>query len=348
MQTFDRWQRVFLALVLLIAGLSQELALAADKNGLHGTVVVSAKFIEARGTPLANSEREEQLRVAVAEANGILVRSGAFWNLALEEVVDIEVEASDAVLVTANAHRKLEARAIVDTTYAWRPDAINVYFARHLGGRGICSLPSQGEIVVFDNTAGTLDGVLLLHELGHYLSLTHTFECFHSYCDVDVCSGAGALHRAPRGEINCPDTCPQEGNVMSYTWPLAEDARLSPCQLAEIEHELRDPTGNRGAVHRLHGAPAPFRRGNADGNLRVDMTDATTILGGLFLPTEALSCQDAADINDSGTVDVTDAIHLLGYLFLGSAPPTAPFLTCGPDATPDALSCVAPPPCDSM
>jgi len=128
---------------------------------------------------------------------------------------------------------------------------------------------------------------------------------------------------------------------MGYDWPLAEDAMLSPCQLAEMEYEFRSSHGSRGAVRRLGGTTQPFQRGNADTAGGINVTDAMNVLGGLFLAGSELPCQDAADVNDSGTLELTDAIHLLGYLFLGQAPPAAPFIECGLDATPDALSCVA-------
>lgn len=345
MPTCAHYQGIFFAAVLLVVGPTHDLVLADGESLLSGVVAVSAKFIEPQGQPSATREQKQQLRMALAEANDILARSGTSWELALDEILDVAVRETDAVLVTSSAHRKLETRARADAAYAWRPNALNVYFVRRLGGRGICSLPSQGDIVVFDNTLGTLDGVLFLHEIGHYLSLTHTFECFHAYCDVDACTGAGALHRAPRGEVACPDTCPHDGNVMSYTWPLTADAVLSPCQLGEIEYELGNPAGHRSAVFRA--SPASFQRGNADGVGSIDMTDATSLLTRLFLAGGAFPCQDAADINDSGTIDMTDAVHLLGYLFLGSAPPAEPFLDCGWDTTPDAFSCVVPAPCGS-
>ncbi|MBI4606369.1 MAG: hypothetical protein HY721_30760 [Planctomycetes bacterium] len=84
---------------------------------------------------------------------------------------------------------------------------------------------------------------------------------------------------------------------------------------------------------------APFRRGDADGNGTLQLTDAVNTLGFLFLGGPTLTCLDAADTSDAGKVDITAAIYLLTHLFLGGPPPPAPHPDCGPDPTGDALGC---------
>ncbi len=84
----------------------------------------------------------------------------------------------------------------------------------------------------------------------------------------------------------------------------------------------------------------PLRRGDANGDGALNVSDAVAIIlavaGGVGPP----SCADALDVDDSGGVDLTDAIALLGYLFGDSgAPPAAPHPGCGVDASPDALGC---------
>jgi hypothetical protein len=84
--------------------------------------------------------------------------------------------------------------------------------------------------------------------------------------------------------------------------------------------------------------PERFRRGDADANGSLDITDAIVTLGFLFLGTAAPACRDAADADDSGILDITDAIYSLGYQFLGSSAPPAPGpRDCGEDPTGDAL-----------
>ena len=86
---------------------------------------------------------------------------------------------------------------------------------------------------------------------------------------------------------------------------------------------------------------ALFRRGDANADERVDISDGIGILGYLFLADEAPSCIDAADVDDSGQVELTDSVYLFNYLFLGGQEPPAPGPSnCGEDATEDELACV--------
>ncbi len=96
-----------------------------------------------------------------------------------------------------------------------------------------------------------------------------------------------------------------------------------------------------------------FRRGDANQDELVDISDAIAILTHLFVGEFTPACLKSVDVDDSGVLDVTDPIALLGFAFLGTAPPPKPGPShCGPDPTPDALSCLAyapcpPLPCDS-
>ena len=82
-----------------------------------------------------------------------------------------------------------------------------------------------------------------------------------------------------------------------------------------------------------------FRRGDANGDARTNVSDAVTILDYLFVGRAALLCESAADVDDSDRVNLTDSVYLLGALFLGGTEPPSPFATCGIDPTPGALSC---------
>ncbi len=77
-----------------------------------------------------------------------------------------------------------------------------------------------------------------------------------------------------------------------------------------------------------------FKRGDANIDGTVDISDAIGILNWLFLGTGVMACLDAADTNDSGSVDITDPIGVLDFVFLGGVPPAAPGdEVCGPDPT---------------
>jgi len=86
-----------------------------------------------------------------------------------------------------------------------------------------------------------------------------------------------------------------------------------------------------------------FKRGDADGNQSVELTDAVYLLSYLFLGGPRLSCEDAGDFDDSGSLELTDAVVSLAYLFLGGPPSPAPGpKACGPDPTGDPLTCNTP------
>jgi hypothetical protein len=82
-----------------------------------------------------------------------------------------------------------------------------------------------------------------------------------------------------------------------------------------------------------------FIRGDANGDETVNLSDAETTLGWLFLGSPKPACLDAADSNDSGTVDITDPIHVLHFLFLGIGTIPQPYPEAGEDLTPDSMGC---------
>jgi len=87
-----------------------------------------------------------------------------------------------------------------------------------------------------------------------------------------------------------------------------------------------------------------FRRADSDASGTVDLTDAISVLGHLFLGASEPGCLDAADADDSGVLDLTDAIFSLGWQFLGGPAPPAPGTsTCGGDPSADNFkACVYP------
>jgi len=83
--------------------------------------------------------------------------------------------------------------------------------------------------------------------------------------------------------------------------------------------------------------PRFFLRGDADGNAKVEITDAIRILNYLFLGGVPPVCIDAADVNDTGRIDISSAVALLNFLFLGGPQPAVPFPNQGLDPTPDGV-----------
>jgi len=80
-----------------------------------------------------------------------------------------------------------------------------------------------------------------------------------------------------------------------------------------------------------------FVRGDANGDSRVDISDAISVLGFLFLGDSEPACMDGADADDSGDLLITDAIAILGQLFSGGVHLAAPFPEPGVDPKPDFL-----------
>jgi PKD repeat protein len=78
--------------------------------------------------------------------------------------------------------------------------------------------------------------------------------------------------------------------------------------------------------------PVEFRRGDADGNGMLELTDGVFVLNFLFLGGPAPTCLEAADADDNGDLELTDGVYDLNYLFLGGPEPRAPgSMACGPD-----------------
>ena len=298
---------------------------------------------------------DDEIRQAIDVANGVLGRVGARWRLSLEEIVDLDGASRFHDVHSRSDVRSLEALAEAKpTAYAWRNDAINIYLLNSLPAGGICAFPHRGDdIIVINNSRGIANlGVGWLHEVGHYLSLTHTFQCEGLFCDPTVCTGTGAYHDVPRGTVSCPDNCPDFTNVMSYYRFSPEVATLSACQLEEMEYELYDPDGRR---RNVVGPPLevpfpevprePFRRGDISGDSQVNLTDSVFLLRHLFAGGPAPVCLETADTNDDGALNLSDAVYLLNYLFADGAPPAEPWSACGVDPAAGSLGCFLYPPC---
>ncbi len=89
-----------------------------------------------------------------------------------------------------------------------------------------------------------------------------------------------------------------------------------------------------------------FRRGDANSDLQIDITDPIHTLFFAFTGGPAPACLDAADADDNGKIELNDAIYSLNFLFLGGADFKDPgSASCGPDPSADTLSCQSYPTC---
>ncbi|HVR76070.1 MAG TPA: hypothetical protein VMT52_17190, partial [Planctomycetota bacterium] len=94
-----------------------------------------------------------------------------------------------------------------------------------------------------------------------------------------------------------------------------------------------------GAVLHIVGDQTFFVRGDSNMDGKIDITDAQSTLGYLFLTGIAPACLDALDSNDDGSINITDPITTLLVLFAGQGSMPPPYPSAGPDPTPDGLTC---------
>jgi len=316
---------------------------SASCEGPDACVRVSVKHIlDADGNrSVGYFARNEDIQTAIEQANTVLANSGASWRLVIDDIVNVGGISQYFDMESHDEFRELEIEAEQDPElYAWRFDAINFYIANTIPAGGICSYPIGDDIIAINNFGGILNlGLGWLHEVGHYLSLTHTFDCLSRGCDPAICTGVGAYH-GDTNVVRCPDNCPDQNNVMSYYQIAVEDGRFSSCQLAEMAFELFDPGGSRGHVlGDARPAPSNFSRGDTNDDGALDVADAIALLARLFQGVRELPCEKSADVDDSGRLDLTDAVALLDHAFLGGPEPISPYPLCGPDPTEDALLC---------
>ena len=229
-------------LLLLLSLVSTTSALAQDR------VIVSVKHVlggilGTRSIGLFTFDFE--IREAFRQMNNLLEREGLPWRLELDEIVDVSGISQYFDLSTDDVGA-FEDDALSDPDkYLWRDDAINIYLVNAIDGAGgVCSFPHDSrheDIIVIAN--GLFDGIAnasggWLHEIGHYLSLLHTFEG----SEPGDCTGA---------RQTCPDTCPDDDNIMSYNdlfvfFNLPGD--FTTCQKRNMNFELYDEDGARGHV----------------------------------------------------------------------------------------------------
>ena len=136
---------------------------------------------------------------------------------------------------------------------------------------------------------------------------------------------------APSGETTLafidgtrtPDGGYWENMLGAGWWSMKPEQQISPIRID--------------ALFRIVGDISIFVRGDANGDDKLDISDAVTVLGYLFIGRGAPDCSDAADANDDGFIDISDPIAILMSLFLSSGPLPPPSGKRGVDPTPDNL-----------
>jgi hypothetical protein len=83
----------------------------------------------------------------------------------------------------------------------------------------------------------------------------------------------------------------------------------------------------------------PFRRGDCNDDGGVDISDAISMFGILFLGAYPPVCENACDTNDDELRDISDPVFLLNSLFRSREPLPAPGLECATEPEPGSLTC---------
>ncbi len=95
----------------------------------------------------------------------------------------------------------------------------------------------------------------------------------------------------------------------------------------------KDENSN-GVPDECDAPPRPrFHRGDPNSSGTIDISDAISIFGFLFLGSPDPACLESADAQNDGTIDISDGISILNYLFGGGEPPAPP----GPPPSPCGL-----------
>ncbi len=151
------------------------------------------------------------------------------------------------------------------------------------------------------------------------------------------------FHWSVKGNIRSSPLEPQPGEIILRA-PTVEGDDIEEIFVELTVTDARvDPSDAPTASALIKVVPpglgsARFARGDANASGDVDVSDTISILNGLFVAGERITCADAADANDDGDVDLSDPIFLLNYLFVAGEEPPAPGAeTCDVDPTQDSL-----------
>ncbi|MBN1444241.1 MAG: hypothetical protein JXA90_16130 [Planctomycetes bacterium] len=236
-----------------------------------------------------------------------------------------------------------------------RPMLMNCTLAGNLGP-GVLSVwgarPELTNCIMWGNSGGSIE-------------IVGPADCIASYSSIegeDLWPGEGNIRDDPLfvepgrwedpGTPEDPDDdvwIPGDYHISSDS-PCLDSGTPEGAPDVDIEYNSR-PFGegvDRGAYEWMEWVwPPSFRRGDANADGRIDISDGVISLMWLFSGVAAPRCMDAADADNSGRVNITDPIYVLMWLFLGGpAPPDPGPWECGLDPDADDLDCASFPPCE--
>lgn len=174
--------------------------------------------------------------------------------------------------------------------------------------------------------------------------------CVISFRATALPPSAGQPVPVVRIEYGAEDECRSDETSPLRLLGCASDGVASPATVT-IEGESIAPTIQDGEVVCCPEISRPFRRGDANDDSVVNLTDAVAVLLHLAAGGPNLLCREAANVNDDGSLNLTDPVYLLEHLFRSGPPPAAPgTVRCGldPETSESALGCEAYESCDAL
>jgi hypothetical protein len=132
--------------------------------------------------------------------------------------------------------------------------------------------------------------------------------------------------------VNATFTLLGDGGTIEVTAPACAATGCAVVKVTTSAGSDSEPCG-----FTYQGSSGVFIRGNVNGDSRVDLSDAVSILNYLFAGGTKPACLDAADTNDTGVLDLSDAVFMLNFLFQGGAKIKPPYPDAGTDPTADAF-----------
>lgn len=202
----------------------------------------------------------------------------------------------------------------------------------HLGPEGLTVGVAHDPAILEIRSADFLDDFARSFVLGDGFTVVETSERGFAASALSSASTPASLppgtHRFLRASYALVAAAPP-GAIVTTTLAFADDLPLGAgTSIAAFRPGDARPCGPEDLTLELEVAQDPWIRGDSNGDGHVDISDAITTLGHLFLGAPA-GCERGAEVNLDGEVDLTDAIALLGHLFLGRDPPPPPFPDCG-------------------
>jgi hypothetical protein len=113
----------------------------------------------------------------IDEANAILDATGRGTRLVLTDYTLVPNANNFSILTPTPENVGIIEDYALTHNYGWRGDAVNVYLTQAEGDFiGYCSFPGVNRsTIIIACTGGRTRGELLLHEIGHFFDLAHTF-----------------------------------------------------------------------------------------------------------------------------------------------------------------------------